>query len=313
MRLHHSLSFSLICILLAFYQTSLYACVVGDGGATFNINQMLDLSRTIVLGTVNIENGKTYFESVENIKGTLPDKYKIRNSISECNTRHFSENFNNHNDHIFWSDHRVNRAFNRTCGCSGYAHSFIDGEQYLLFPDLYGSPKAAEIIKNKDDRWLQYVKENTNDVVNVTSSISFFGLPEEANHKFLRIYFVPVSEIESRAASDFTPHYYYSYHLNNEDKLRSDYKLLDNGQTQFSVKKLNGVYSIRLEIDARFSISADKTSISKAVCSISSDPIDISKIDNLEIEYHWPVNLKTINDGPRLIEKFGAASCNTNI
>jgi hypothetical protein len=95
------------------------------------------------------------FEIIEVLKGTSPKKYTRRNIR---NVSYSSENFNNHNDSIFW-----NQAVGRSTipiGACGASHSFRPGNKYLCFIGCSPNRKSSECVNDPNDAWLHYVRKS---------------------------------------------------------------------------------------------------------------------------------------------------------
>lgn len=72
---------------------------------------------------------------------------------------HFLTDFNGHKNQAFWNNKNGRMPCkDHRCHCH-MNHSFRKGETYLLFlAEMQGAKKSAEIIKNKQDKWYQFVK-----------------------------------------------------------------------------------------------------------------------------------------------------------
>lgn len=106
-----------------------------------------------------------YLPSGQTIKGTLPDMVFSSD---------YSNHFQDHTDPVFWKDAFGQEDLGRSpfpCCVCGPLHEFIEGHDYLLFPEYIGAMKSAERIRSKEDKWYQYVleavrsKKTANDIL----------------------------------------------------------------------------------------------------------------------------------------------------
>ena len=134
------------------------ACMFLKNGSEYKSkDELISKSKSIVLAKL---------ESSETKEGRVFNKLKVLevlkgSGISEVifissKRKHYNNNFNGHSDGEFWID-GTGRSQWPCCIC-GPDHTFIKGENYLLFPDSFGAIKSAEIIKAKSDEWYKYVK-----------------------------------------------------------------------------------------------------------------------------------------------------------
>ena len=135
------------------------SCRVPDKGYDWTINELIEKSGSIVIAKLSKkeEKGSAYVYTLE-VLSVL--KGPEINSISFQGFGYneaLSNDFDNHIDNRFWKEN-VGRSDFPCCLC-GPNHIFRNGEKYLVFPDAFGSMKSAEVIKNDDDRWLQYVRD----------------------------------------------------------------------------------------------------------------------------------------------------------
>ncbi len=73
---------------------------------------------------------------------------------------HSNHHFNNHTDKSFWNMDVGRYIPSNTAACYCYCKfTFIEGENYLVFPDKSGADMSAEIIPSQDDKWYLYVKQ----------------------------------------------------------------------------------------------------------------------------------------------------------
>ena len=159
MKLHIIFFFFTISFIL-----ELVPCSRPSPGYYFDKDKIITDSSTILLITVS--NNKMKVKEV--LKGDLDlfDLF-IFNSYSDWfGTISFGEfdmkhNYDNHfNDKVFW-DKNIGRSPFPCCVCAPL-HKFSNEKEYLLFPDMLGAMKSAELIRNKNDKWYLYVKEKVN-------------------------------------------------------------------------------------------------------------------------------------------------------
>ncbi len=142
-------------MLCAFESTT---CSKPKAGYGLNVDELIEQSDNIFLvELVNLEKSEyqsTYtLEVVDVIKGAEQTKLTFTGYAE----KHTAEHFNNHENEVFWSEASGRSGW--PCCICGPNHTFEQGFIYLYFPDLLGAKKSAEIINNKDDKWLRYVIE----------------------------------------------------------------------------------------------------------------------------------------------------------
>ena len=76
-------------------------------------------------------------------------------------SKHSDNDFAQHTATEFWYRRADETPIGRSewpCCICGPDHSFRKDREYLYFPDKLGAVRSAEVIRSKDDRWLQYVR-----------------------------------------------------------------------------------------------------------------------------------------------------------
>jgi hypothetical protein len=158
----------LITILLI-YADSVTACAVMKKGLLYSLNELIDNTHAIVLVEVELEDDRVKdYTIIQILKGEVASE-KISSFIrigesyigTSIKLKHSSYNFNDHTNEEFWSNkpgEKIVRSPFFSGSCTP-AFTFIEGEQYLIFLDSPASPYAAEIIKKKDDKWLEYTRD----------------------------------------------------------------------------------------------------------------------------------------------------------
>lgn len=154
---------TLLQLILSFYilySSNLQSCMLFETGAYLSINELINKSENIYLVELShIElnkhrSGVIYsLKPVEVIKGKHQSTIKISGSKNDL---HNQSSFLNHLNPLFWFTDN-GRSKWQCCICRP-SHSFEKNNKYLLFPDMLGSMKSAEIINNKNDAWLLYVQ-----------------------------------------------------------------------------------------------------------------------------------------------------------
>ena len=128
-----------------------FACPVGSPGQFDTVEELLDESKNVFLVKLvnNIDS-----EIIEVLKGDKLEYKPIKERLTDKGV-HYNSDFGNHTDLTFWEFTGVGRGVPLLCGAD---FTFVPGESYLLFQDLYGSVKYAEVIRNPHDKWYLYVK-----------------------------------------------------------------------------------------------------------------------------------------------------------
>lgn len=149
-------------LLLCLVTNSALACSVPKSGFGYSLEELIDNSENIILvelidQTTNDHLVESRLKVVEVLKGEPKKEYSFISYSSE----HESATYLDHNDARFWFND-IGRSAWPCCIC-GPDHTFAAGFRYLLFPDLLGARKSAEIIKTVNDRWLKFVKQRLDE------------------------------------------------------------------------------------------------------------------------------------------------------
>jgi len=147
----------IVFILTLLISFSALPCSGGPkSGFGFTTDELIKNADLIVLAQVadieSVQSASLYrFEVLKTLKGRVTEEIKFFGFGKDYHDNHFQE----HADDMFWVEQQGRSEF--PCCLCGPDHTFIKGENYLLFPSHFGAFKSAEIIKNKNDKWLQYV------------------------------------------------------------------------------------------------------------------------------------------------------------
>ena len=133
------------------YPNTAFASPAAQPGQFNTVEQLLEGSKNIFLVKLIDEDNS---EIIEVLKGDKENYKPIRENISSEGP-YSKSGFENHSDLTFWEFEEVGRGVPHLCGAD---ITFYPGKKYLLFQELYGSVKRAEIIRNDDDKWYLYVK-----------------------------------------------------------------------------------------------------------------------------------------------------------
>lgn len=144
---------------------SALACSIPKPGFGWCTQELIDRATTIVVGVLESRVEEDSFvvyklKPIEILRGKDPGTITFYSHSST----HRNDDFDAHTDIRFWA-HNVGRSEFPCCIC-GPAHTFAEGERYLLFPDAFGARKSAEIVHTPADRWYRYVQERRNIVPN---------------------------------------------------------------------------------------------------------------------------------------------------
>jgi hypothetical protein len=149
---------------LAIAESAFAACPVPRPGATFDAEELLEQAGGIYLVEVaditpapaneGVVSG--HFRIIETLRG----KKAIELMFAYWSTDAYGDtDFAKHSDKAFWTEVRGGGGRSKMVpGTCGPAHAFRTGEKYLLFPDMLGAMKSAEIVRAPDDEWLKYVR-----------------------------------------------------------------------------------------------------------------------------------------------------------
>ena len=149
---------NILAMALYFLVFSAYACPVPKPGYGYQLGELINRSaRILVVELTHIEKTSEGFiyslKPIEVIKGKDSGLVKFYGYSSN----HEGATYSDHNDEAFWFPN-IGRSDWPCCIC-GPDHTFAKGYQYLIFPDLFGARKSAEIIRTNDDRWYKFVKD----------------------------------------------------------------------------------------------------------------------------------------------------------
>jgi len=136
------------------------ACYKPKNGFGMNKDTLINSAKEIVIvELINVAKqgvGFEYtFKTISIIKGVSEHKIKFYSNFPPVTK---TEDFNGHTDNRFWKTD-VGRSWFPQGAC-GPVHYFSFGEQYLLFPGLFGASASGENVSSKYDRWLSYVKKS---------------------------------------------------------------------------------------------------------------------------------------------------------
>jgi hypothetical protein len=155
------------CALMAFAlsQVAYAACPVPRPGATFDAEELLEQAGGIYVVEVadmtplpEHEGAVSgHFKILETLRGKKANELMFAYWSTDA---YADTDFAKHSDKAFWTEVRGGGGRSKIVpGTCGPAHVFKTGERYLLFPDMLGAMKSAEIIRAPDDEWLAYVKK----------------------------------------------------------------------------------------------------------------------------------------------------------
>lgn len=139
-------------------------CATPRPGVSFSAEELLEQSRAIYLVEVAdmtpqpAREGPVtgHFRVIEAIRGSARPELMFGYWSSDA---YGDSDFAKHSDKAFWTEARGGGGRSKMAfGSCGPAHVFKPGETYLLFADMMGAMKSAEIIRSKDDEWLQFVR-----------------------------------------------------------------------------------------------------------------------------------------------------------
>jgi hypothetical protein len=156
------------CVVLFFVMTAAAsaACPVPRPGATFDAEELLEQAGSIYLVEVadmtpapaseGVVSG--HFRIVETLRGKKARELMFAYWSTDA---YGDTDYAKHSDKAFWTEVRGGGGRSKmVAGTCGPAHVFRTGEKYLLFPDMLGAMKSAEIVRASDDEWLAYVRKN---------------------------------------------------------------------------------------------------------------------------------------------------------
>jgi hypothetical protein len=157
--------YAIACLLALFGLSSeSQACTVPKPGYGLNMDDLIGQARTIVLVRLRSSSEvpermwtKYTLETVEVIKGKAEPVYEFLSLGSNDSDNDFAQ----HTAPEFWPRRADEEPIGRSewpCCICGPDHSFRKDREYLYFPDKLGAERSAEVIRSKDDRWLQYVR-----------------------------------------------------------------------------------------------------------------------------------------------------------
>jgi hypothetical protein len=138
------------------------ACTVPKSGYNMDMDDLISEAKTIVLVRLQSSSPERHWtkyilETVEVIKGKADPSYHFLSSGSNAS----DNDFVGHTAMAFWTRPADERPAGRSewpCCICGPDHSFRTDREYLYFPDKLGAMKSAELIRDREDRWLQYVR-----------------------------------------------------------------------------------------------------------------------------------------------------------
>jgi hypothetical protein len=137
-------------------------------GAAMDRDELISKAATIVLVRVRaLKHDKPFtvytMETLEIIKGSAPSSYQYK-TLGWDPPNPSDNDFTGHTTSAFWEKEAGRSKW--YVGACGPQHAFRYGQVYLHFPDKPGAWKAAEIIRDERDRWLQYVRSKVRAAAN---------------------------------------------------------------------------------------------------------------------------------------------------
>jgi hypothetical protein len=145
---------------------ALAACPVPRPGVTFDAEELLEQASGIYIVEVADMTPAPRSEGVVSghfrIVETLRGKKSTELMFAYWSTDAYGDtDFAKHSDKAFWTEVRGGGGRSKIpAGACGPAHVFRTGAKYLLFPDMLGAMKSAEIVSDSKDEWLAYVRKN---------------------------------------------------------------------------------------------------------------------------------------------------------
>ncbi|VAW69006.1 hypothetical protein MNBD_GAMMA10-2374 [hydrothermal vent metagenome] len=140
------------------------ACMVPASGYKWTGQDLSRHSQQIVLAVVKRLNpdhklSATYRIQIKEVIREIVEINHQELTFSYFVDEHSEKTFNNHSDKVFWNKNVGRTECSGDCYC-GVHHVFKEGVTYLLFLDVMGALKSAEIIENvNQDKWLEYVEK----------------------------------------------------------------------------------------------------------------------------------------------------------
>jgi hypothetical protein len=140
-------------------------CPVQRSGVTFSAEELVEASTQVFIVEVSeLTPGATpeapvtgKFRVVEALRGQAPADLGFTQGAADA---HNDSDFEGHSSNTFWTEQRGGGGRSVfVFGTCGPAHAFKQGVRYLLFADMLGAMKSAEIIRSPDDQWLKFVRE----------------------------------------------------------------------------------------------------------------------------------------------------------
>lgn len=125
-------------------------------GIYWSHDELIDSAKTIVIVEVEKKQKKFVLRTIKSLKGKGKRNYRL--PIMIYDTIH-SNDFNSHKDSSFWTTN-TGRGLQTTCSP---LHYFESGKRYILFPDIWGSMKAAEIMNDTSDLWYKHIAKRLTD------------------------------------------------------------------------------------------------------------------------------------------------------
>jgi hypothetical protein len=141
------------------------ACPVLRAGVTFTAEELMEQSRMIyvveVADITPMPKGEGpvsgHFRIIEKLRGKKAPELMFSFWSTDA---HGDSDFEKHASNTFWTEVRGGGGRSKMAfGTCGPQHAFKPGEKYLLFADMLGAMKSAEIIRAKDDEWLKFVRD----------------------------------------------------------------------------------------------------------------------------------------------------------
>lgn len=159
-------SILLIMFLLGFGMEEILPCAAPTRGYGARKEILIRRSGTILLVTAHKKKFlvKEVLSGDQDLLGLyIPADVRLAGVLPDFDTSNdYSNHFQDHSDPIFWRDEWKEGDIGRSpfpcCVCNPL-HEFIEGHDYLLFPENLGAMKSAERIRSKEDKWYQYVLE----------------------------------------------------------------------------------------------------------------------------------------------------------
>jgi len=157
MQIKRQLTFSLACVVLLCLSGRAFSCVSPTPGVFYKRAKLVDESERIYVvelqESVRVKSLLTRY--VLRVTSTLKGEPEESIEIEGYSESHLSTTFLNHTNPLFWL-FDIGRSKWPPAKC-GPDHTFKEGSRYIVYPDLLGARKSAEIISTDEDYWYKYI------------------------------------------------------------------------------------------------------------------------------------------------------------